>query len=71
MAKSLQKTPVQVLLRWAIEQEVGILPKARSRDHIQENVGLEFEIPAEQMKQLNGLRDSVGHKFAWNPETVV
>ncbi|XP_053675625.1 uncharacterized protein LOC128725880 [Anopheles nili] len=71
VASSLQKTPAQVLLRWAVQQDIGILPKARSRNHIEENVALDFEIPAKEMHQLNSLRESVGQKFAWNPETVV
>ncbi|XP_049283663.1 aldose reductase A-like [Anopheles funestus] len=71
VASGLQKTPAQVLLRWAVQQNIGILPKARSREHIEENLALEFEIPAKEMKQLNELQNNVGHKFAWNPETVV
>lgn len=71
VASRLGKTPAQILLRWAVQQNIGILPKARSRGHIEENAALEFEIPAEQMKELHDLRHTVGRKFAWNPETVV
>ncbi|XP_063700895.1 uncharacterized protein LOC134831164 [Culicoides brevitarsis] len=69
IAKKLGKTPSQILLRWAFQQEIGILPKARSRSHVEENFGLDFVIPDEDMKTLSGMR--VNHKYAWNPETVV
>uniref|UniRef100_A0A182SFR4 tRNA-specific adenosine deaminase 1 n=1 Tax=Anopheles maculatus TaxID=74869 RepID=A0A182SFR4_9DIPT len=60
VATRLQKTPAQVLLRWAFQQAIGILPKARSREHIVENVALEFEIPAKEMKELNELQAIMG-----------
>ncbi|XP_052867248.1 uncharacterized protein LOC128273347 [Anopheles cruzii] len=71
VAARLKKTPAQVLLRWAAQQNIGILPKARSRSHVEENAALDFEIPDEDMTLLSNLRNSVGHKFAWDPEPVV
>lgn len=69
IATKLQKTPSQVLLRWAFQQNIGILPKARSKSHIEENFDLDLVIPENDMKQLSVM--SVTHKYAWNPETVV
>ncbi|XP_055594260.1 aldose reductase A-like [Uranotaenia lowii] len=70
VAKRLERTPAQILLRWAYQQDIGILPKGRSKAHIDENIALNFEIPDEDMKLLNGLRLSSGAKYAWDPETV-
>ncbi|XP_050085269.1 aldose reductase A-like [Anopheles aquasalis] len=71
IAKRLNKSSAQVLLRWAVQQNIGILPKARSRGHVEENAALDFEIPEKDMVLLNNLRETVGHKFAWDPERVV
>uniref|UniRef100_A0A1Y9G9P0 NADP-dependent oxidoreductase domain-containing protein n=1 Tax=Anopheles albimanus TaxID=7167 RepID=A0A1Y9G9P0_ANOAL len=71
LAKRLNKSSAQVLLRWAVQQNIGILPKARSRAHVEENAALDFEIPEKDMLLLNNLRETVGHKFAWDPARVV
>lgn len=68
IARKLQKTSSQILLRWAFQQNIGILPKARSKEHIEENLMLDFEIPEEDMSALNKLQN--GNKYAWNPDTV-
>ncbi|XP_044748226.1 glyoxal reductase-like [Coccinella septempunctata] len=64
----LGKSPAQVLLRWALQQNICIIPKARSAEHIKANIDLNFVIPNEMMTQLNNLNSN--EKFAWNPEVV-
>lgn len=71
VASRLGRSPAQVLLRWALQREVGVLPKARSQDRIDENIALNFEIPLEDMQLLDELRDTSGMKYAWNPDAVV
>ncbi|KAG5683351.1 hypothetical protein PVAND_012637 [Polypedilum vanderplanki] len=68
IAQKLGKTSVQVLLRWAYQQNIGILPKASSKAHIEENIDLDFVIPDEDMKILSELKTK--EKFAWDPQTV-
>ncbi|XP_045461942.1 glyoxal reductase-like isoform X1 [Harmonia axyridis] len=68
IAAQLQKTPAQVLLRWAVQQNIGIIPKARTEEHIKSNIDLNFEIPVEMMTRLSNLNSN--EKFAWNPEVV-
>lgn len=69
MAKRLGRTVSQVLLRWALQQYIAIIPKAESAQHIQENINLDFVIPEEDMDKLNNLK--VNKKYAWNPDNVV
>lgn len=69
IANRLQRTPSQVLLRWAMQQSIGIIPKARSKGHIEENFDLNFDIPASDMDLLSNMM--VNEKYAWNPESVV
>lgn len=68
IAKSLNKEPAQVLLRWAIQQNIGIIPKARSAQHIQANIDLNFVISDTDLNILNNLTKR--RKFAWDPSVV-
>lgn len=69
IARKLGKSASQILLRWAFQQEIGIIPKGSSRGHIEENFDLNFVIPEEQMNILSNMR--VTEKYAWNPDSVV
>lgn len=40
LADKYDKTPAQVVLRWATRKDVVVIPKSTSRDHIRENVSL-------------------------------
>jgi diketogulonate reductase-like aldo/keto reductase len=68
IAKKLSKSPAQVLLRWAFQNEIGILPKGSSREHIEENIDLDFVLPDWDVKVLGSLK--VNEKYAWDPSVV-
>ncbi len=56
IAKRYNKTPAQVLYRWALQLNVIVIPKSRSPARIEENAGiLEFAIKDADMWLLNGL----------------
>lgn len=67
-AEKLGKSPAQLLLRWAFQQNIGILPKGSSRAHIVENIDLDFELSEDVMSTLSSLK--VKEKFAWDPTVV-
>ncbi|KAL1518259.1 hypothetical protein ABEB36_001907 [Hypothenemus hampei] len=67
IAKKLGKTPAQVLLRWPLQQNIAIIPKARSKERIEENIQLNFQISEEDMKKLNQFPTN---KYAWDPESI-
>lgn len=69
IANRMQRTASQVLLRWAMQQSIGIIPKARSKGHIEENFALNFDLPASDMDLLSNMM--VNEKYAWNPESVI
>lgn len=69
IALKLGKEPAQVLLRWAIQQNIAVIPKARSRKHIESNIDLNFEIPSDMMNSLNNLHLKQ-KKYAWDPRRV-
>ncbi|XP_056631483.1 uncharacterized protein LOC130441722 [Diorhabda sublineata] len=67
IATKLGKSPAQVLLRWALQQNLAVIPKARSKKHIEENFDLDFTIPEEDMKILSNFSQL---KYAWDPDTI-
>lgn len=72
VAARYQRTPAQVLLRWALQLGAGVLPKSVSSHRIKENARLfDFELMETDMRLLNGLvtlAESVGSFHA--PEWV-
>ncbi|XP_015119705.1 uncharacterized protein LOC107042949 [Diachasma alloeum] len=68
IAGELNVSPARLLLKWALQQGIGVIPKAVQKDHIRENFQLDFAIHAAQMAQLSSLPR---RKYAWNPDNVV
>lgn len=68
IAQEINVSPARVLLKWALQQEISIIPKAVRSAHIQDNFNLDFSITEEQMKRLSCLPQK---KYAWNPDNVV
>lgn len=70
ISNKLHRSKAQILLKWALQQEVAVIPKASTRNHIFGNIDLDFEIPPEEMNVINNLR-SKNHKYAWDPSEVM
>lgn len=69
IAKKLRKSPAQVLLRWAYQNNIAIVPKASSKKHLVENISLDFSIPAEDMKLLSSYNQV--QRIYWDPTNIV
>ncbi|KAF5283148.1 hypothetical protein FQA39_LY17406 [Lamprigera yunnana] len=67
IALKLGKSPAQILLCWAVQQNVAIIPKARAKERIDANIELNFTIAEEDIQALNKRKQE---RFAWNPNTV-
>lgn len=63
-------TPLlQVLLRWAVQQGVPVLPKSSNPERIEENCRIfDFELSKADMERLSSL--DCGHKYCWDPSEV-
>ncbi|XP_069990802.1 glyoxal reductase isoform X4 [Penaeus vannamei] len=68
IASRLSRSPAQVLLRWATQQGVSVLPKSTNTSHITENIQLDFDLTAEDIAELSGL--GISQKYAWDPSAI-
>lgn len=62
IAKTHDKGPAQVILRWMMQQQnVAAIPKASGRDHIEANFDIfDFELSDDEMKRIFGLVEPDG-----------
>jgi diketogulonate reductase-like aldo/keto reductase len=67
VARTVGRTPAQVLLRWGIQQGVVVLPKSTRPERIAENAALfDFALDAAAMAKLDALEE--GLSTGWDPE---
>ncbi len=66
VARSVGRTPAQVLLRWSLQKDFVTIPKSTRRERIVENAAIfEFTLGPEAMKSLDDL-DEERH-VTWDP----
>jgi methylglyoxal/glyoxal reductase len=69
MAQKYQKSPAQIMIRWALQHEVIVIPKSSHRERIRENARVfDFSISEEDMETLNGLNQN--YHVSWDPTHV-
>ena len=60
------KSPAQILLRWALQHGLVVIPKSVQPDHIRENAGVfDFEIANDDIRTLDRLNE--GRHVDWDP----
>jgi diketogulonate reductase-like aldo/keto reductase len=68
LCKKYGKTPAQILLRWAIQHDIIVIPKSIHKERIIENsLIFDFEISDEDMKKLDGFHEDYTI-LKWNPK---
>lgn len=73
VARRIERTPAQVLLRWGIQKGVCVIPKASSTTRIEENYNIfDFKLNRVDMEELDAIcKEYPSSKhFCWNPENV-
>jgi diketogulonate reductase-like aldo/keto reductase len=61
IAERLDRTPAQVLLRWAVQHDLPVIPKSTRRERIEENSQIfDFSLSNDDMAQLDGLDQTGG-----------
>ena len=60
------RTPAQILIRWALQHDLVVIPKSANPDRIGENAQVfDFSISGEHMQLLDSLDE--GLRTSWNP----
>lgn len=70
IANKLEVSNAQVLLAWAVQQDIAVIPKSIEPEHIRQNIKLNFKISNDDMRILNELGEHK-IKYAWDPSVVV
>lgn len=69
IAAQYNKSTAQVLLKWALQHGVGIIPKSVRAQHIQDNISVtELELPVDDMETLDKMNTNT--HFCWDPTGV-
>lgn len=59
MAQKYKKTPAQILLHYLTQQNIPVIPKARSKEHLLENLNIfDFQLSDEDMKKFEALHSN-------------
>jgi methylglyoxal/glyoxal reductase len=60
LANKYGKTPAQLLIRWALQHNVSVIPKSASRQRLQENFQVfDFSLSAEDLHYMNSLHENL------------
>ena len=68
-----ERSAAQVLLRWSIQKRIPVIPKASTKERIEENSKVfDFELSKDDMTELDNISKefSEEHHFCWNSESV-
>jgi diketogulonate reductase-like aldo/keto reductase len=69
IASRYSKTPAQILIRWALQKDVVVIPKSSRKERIIENADVfDFTISAEDMDILDSFNRNL--HTSWDPTTV-
>lgn len=64
IGRKYQKTPAQVILRWAIQNGVTVIPKATSENHLRQNIDLfDFELNEKEMFLIDGYDQHIMYRY--------
>ena len=62
IARTLQRSPAQVALRWALQRGMVVIPRATGRKHLEENLDVHsMRLSDDQMAVLDALDGGMAH----------
>ena len=66
IAKQYERTPAQILIRWALQGDMVVLPKSSKPERIRENADVfDFTIKKKDMGRLDALNENL--HTSWDP----
>lgn len=70
IARHYGKSPAQILIRWALEHDVVVIPKSTNHDRIRENAAVfDFELSPEDIAKLNAFSENL--RVSWDPTNTL
>ncbi len=71
LADRYSKTPAQILIRWALQHDLVVIPKSSHPGRIRENADVfDFKISEEDMKTLDSFHEHENLRVSWDPTSV-
>ena len=68
IAKSHDKTPAQVLLRWSTQRGIAVIPKSNNQSRLQQNLDVcSFDLSKDEVEKISGLDQDMRFN---NPQNV-
>jgi diketogulonate reductase-like aldo/keto reductase len=69
IAASHERSPAQIMLRWAVQHGMIVIPKSVRRERIEENSKIfDFQLDAAELARLDGLNENL--HVSWDPTTA-
>jgi len=69
IAAKYNRSPAQILIRWNLEQNIGVIPKSSNKYRIIENSKVfHFSIKPEDMERINALNEDF--RCTWDPTNI-
>ena len=68
IAADVGATPAQVVLRWALDRDMLVIPKSVSEARIESNAQLDMALSEEQLRRLDACH--ADHRTCWDPTIV-
>jgi diketogulonate reductase-like aldo/keto reductase len=59
IGKKYNKTAAQISLRWLLDKELAVIPKASSEKHLKENLDVDFRLAKEDNAKIDNLNDNL------------
>lgn len=70
IANKHSKTTAQILIRWALQQKLIVIPKSSNKKRIKENADVfDFALDENDMRVLNNLDE--GYRVSWDPTSII
>ncbi|RNA14709.1 glyoxal reductase-like [Brachionus plicatilis] len=70
LAQKYAKTPAQILLKWAIQKNIAVIPKSTSEVHLKDNMNIfDFNLDELDMLSIDNMNENL--HLCWNSETVL
>lgn len=69
LANKYDKSPAQIMIRWALQRGLVVIPKSVTKERIKENIEVfDFIISSEDMELINSLNSD--YRITWDPSNV-